>query len=71
MKTLLTNYASDHVSDNNVKLQIILDTERNHYQWMNVGWQSLRRAAPTQAYCVPKCSFDYQLRAKLLSVRFA
>ncbi len=32
VKTLLTNYASDDVSDNNVEVQLILDTERNHYQ---------------------------------------
>ncbi|NJN13356.1 MAG: XisI protein [Richelia sp. RM1_1_1] len=40
---LLTNYASDDVSDNDVEVQLILDTERNHYQWMNVGWQGLNR----------------------------
>lgn len=28
VKTLLTNYASDDVSDNDVEVQLILDTER-------------------------------------------
>ncbi|MGB6300331.1 MAG: XisI protein [Rivularia sp. (in: cyanobacteria)] len=40
---LLTSYASDDVSDNEVEVQLILDTQRNHYQWMNVGWQELNR----------------------------
>jgi XisI protein len=43
VKTLLTNYASDDVSDEDVEVQLILDTERNHYQWMNVGWQGFNR----------------------------
>ncbi|ABA23430.1 XisI protein-like protein [Trichormus variabilis ATCC 29413] len=43
VKKLLTNYASDDVSDQDVEVQLILDTERNHYQWMNVGWQGLNR----------------------------
>lgn len=40
---LLTSYASDDVSDNEVEVQLILDTQRDHYQWMNVGWQELNR----------------------------
>lgn len=43
IKTLLTNYASDDVCNKGVEVQLILDTERNHYQWMNVGWQGLNR----------------------------
>jgi hypothetical protein len=43
IKTLLTNYVTDDVSDSNVDVQLILDTERDHYQWMNVGWQELNR----------------------------
>lgn len=43
VKTLLTKYASDDVSDNDVEVQLILDTERDHYQWMNVGWQGFNR----------------------------
>ncbi len=26
-----------------MEVQFIFDTERNHYQWMNVGWQQLNR----------------------------
>lgn len=40
---LLANYANDDISDNDVEVQLILDKERNHYQWMNVGWQGLNR----------------------------
>ncbi len=43
IKTLLTRYTSDDISDNEVEVQLILDTERDHYQWMNVGWEKLNR----------------------------
>ena len=40
IQTLLTNYAKD---DEEEELQLIFDTQRDHYQWMNVGWQELSR----------------------------
>ena len=40
IQTLLTNYAKD---DEEEELQLIFDTQRDHYQWMNVGWQELHR----------------------------
>ncbi|MBE9209634.1 XisI protein [Nostoc sp. LEGE 06077] len=43
IQTLLTHYASDDVSDQQVETQLIFDTERDHYQWMNVGWQQFDR----------------------------
>ena len=43
IKTLLTRYVSDDVSDNDVEVQLILDTDRDHYQWINVGWQQFNR----------------------------
>lgn len=43
IQTLLSQYASDDISDEQVEVQLILDTERDHYQWMNVGWQGLNR----------------------------
>ncbi len=43
IKTLLTNYAKDDPSDKEIEIQLIFDTERDHYQWMNVGWQHLDR----------------------------
>ncbi|BAS58039.1 MULTISPECIES: XisI protein [Leptolyngbya] len=43
IQTLLSQYASDDISDEQVEVQLILDAERDHYQWMNVGWQGLNR----------------------------
>ncbi len=43
VQTLINHYAEDDVSDDEVEVQLILDTERDHYQWMNVGWQELSR----------------------------
>lgn len=44
---LLTRYASSDVSDEEVEVQLILDTERDHYQWMNVGWHQFNRVYRT------------------------
>lgn len=43
IQTLLSQYAKDDVSDDEVEVELIFDTERDHYQWMNVGWQQLKR----------------------------
>ncbi len=43
IKTLLTNYAKDDISTEEVDVQLIFDTENDHYQWMNVGWEHLNR----------------------------
>ncbi|MBD1856937.1 MULTISPECIES: XisI protein [Leptolyngbya] len=43
IQTLLSQYASDDISDEQVEVQLILDAERDHYQWMNVGWRGLNR----------------------------
>ena len=43
VQKLINHYAEDDVSDDEVEVQLILDTERDHYQWMNVGWQELSR----------------------------
>ncbi len=43
IQNLLTRYASNDISDDQVEVQLILDTVRDHYQWMNVGWQHLNR----------------------------
>lgn len=47
VQTLITRYAEDDVSDDRVEVQLILDTERDHYQWMNVGWEHLTRIYQT------------------------
>ncbi len=43
VKALLTRYADCDVEENGVEVQLIFDTERDHYQWMNVGWQNSNR----------------------------
>ena len=47
VQTLITRYAEDDVSDDQVEVQLILDTEGDHYQWMNVGWEHLIRIYQT------------------------
>ncbi|MBD2214197.1 XisI protein [Nostoc linckia FACHB-104] len=43
IQTLLTCYAHDDVDDKDIETLLIFDTERDHYQWMNVGWQEFDR----------------------------
>ena len=43
VQTLLSRYANNDVSDDDVEVQLMFDTERDHYQWMNVGWQQSNR----------------------------
>ncbi|BAU13587.1 hypothetical protein LEP3755_41270 [Leptolyngbya sp. NIES-3755] len=43
VQKLLSQYASDDHSDDQVEVQLIFDVDRDHYQWMNVGWQGFDR----------------------------
>lgn len=43
VQTLLSQYASYDVSDDQIEVQVIFDNERDHYQWMNVRWQQFDR----------------------------
>ncbi|PSF38291.1 XisI protein [Aphanothece hegewaldii CCALA 016] len=43
IQTLLTHYAKDDISTDDVEVQLIFDTQRDHYQWLNVGWQQFER----------------------------
>ncbi|MEM9007895.1 MAG: XisI protein [Cyanobacteria bacterium P01_F01_bin.86] len=43
VKTLLSRYAQTDVADETVEVQLIFDEQRDHYQWMNVGWEDLKR----------------------------
>jgi len=43
VQTLLSQYAKHDVSDDQVEVQLIFDSEHDHYQWMNVGWQHFNR----------------------------
>jgi len=43
VQTLLNQYTEDDLSNDEVEVQLICDTYRDHYQWMNVGWQQFHR----------------------------
>ncbi len=43
VQTLLNRYAQHDISDDQVEVQLIFDSEHDHYQWMNVGWQQFNR----------------------------
>jgi uncharacterized protein YPO0396 len=38
VQELLTRYAEEDVTEDGVEVQLSLDTVRDHYQWLNVGW---------------------------------
>ena len=43
IQELLRRYASEDVNSDGVEVQLLFDTERDHYQWMNVGWEGFTR----------------------------
>jgi XisI protein len=43
VKALITRYASEDSSSQDVDIELVLDIEHDHYQWMNVGWEGLHR----------------------------
>ena len=43
IKSLISKYANSDPANDKVEVQLILDAERDHYQWMNVGWQGAER----------------------------
>ncbi|MBR8834270.1 MAG: XisI protein [Stigonema ocellatum SAG 48.90 = DSM 106950] len=43
VQQLLREYAAIDSGDDDVKTQIIFDTERDHYQLVNVGWKNQHR----------------------------
>lgn len=43
IQDLLSQYAQDDPVDDNIEVQLIFDRDRDHYQWMNVGWQRSNR----------------------------
>jgi hypothetical protein len=34
---------SNTTTKEDVEVQLVIDTVRDHYQWMNVGWEGLKR----------------------------
>ncbi len=43
VKSLISDYANSDVSNDKVEVQLLLDAEHDHYQWMNVGWKGSDR----------------------------
>lgn len=43
VQKLLREYAEIGSPDSDIETQIVFDTERHHYQLMNVGWKNQRR----------------------------
>jgi len=43
VKSLLTRYGNEDVAESGVEIQLIFDDKHDHYQWMNVGWEGLKR----------------------------
>ena len=43
IQTLLSRYVEEDVTDEAVEVQLLCDTQRDHYQWMNVGWKGMKR----------------------------
>lgn len=43
VKKLLSKYASYKYSYGDVETQAVFDTERDHYQIVNIGWEQKRR----------------------------
>jgi XisI protein len=48
VQKLLSQYAQNDSLNEDVEVQLIFDIQRDHYQWMNVGWDGLKRVY----YCI-------------------
>jgi XisI protein len=43
VQILMTRYATADQPKDEVEVELVMDTVRDHYQWMNVGWMGLKR----------------------------
>lgn len=43
VQKLLTQYGSDSPTQDGVEVQLIFDTERDHYQILDIGWDGYNR----------------------------
>jgi XisI protein len=41
VQDVLSRYVQGDVVKEGVEVQLVMDTVRDHYQWMNVGWHGL------------------------------
>lgn len=43
VQNLMARYAETDSTKEDVEVQLVMDTVRDHYQWMNVGWKGMKR----------------------------
>jgi XisI protein len=43
VQRLITDHANSHKTKGEVEVQVMMDTVRDHYQGMNVGWEEFKR----------------------------
>jgi hypothetical protein len=43
VQQIITRHANSDQDEADVEVQLVIDTVRDHYQWMNVGWEGLKR----------------------------
>ena len=58
VKQLITGYANSDQNKKEVEVKLIMDTVRDHYQWMNVGCFYLRRSLPESQGPKARCRVD-------------
>jgi hypothetical protein len=43
VQKLIATHANADEDKEDVEVQLVMDTVRDHYQWMNVGWKGFKR----------------------------
>jgi hypothetical protein len=43
VQALITRHANSAKDKADIEVQLLIDTVRDHYQWLNVGWTGLKR----------------------------
>ena len=43
VQQLISTHADSDEDKEEVEVQLVMDTVRDHYQWMNVGWEGFKR----------------------------
>ena len=43
VQQLISTHANSDEDQEEVEVQLVMDTVRDHYQWMNVGWNGFKR----------------------------
>ncbi|MDB9314520.1 element excision factor XisI family protein [Spirulina sp. CS-785/01] len=55
VKSLLRNYTANLKQDDGVEVELIFDQEREHYLWMDVGWEGSKRLYHPVIHNVNQC----------------